>query len=101
MKFERASILALALSFGALPLMAQQQTTQESTRTTTVTTSATASAPIEPETHHQLKKDERANADQAKADHAEAKAVRSKKVRKAEKKQDEADRAAARANSPY
>jgi hypothetical protein len=99
MKFERASILALALSIGALPLMAQQQTTQQ--QTTTTTTSATASGPGEPVTHHQLKKNERADKAQAKADHDEAKAVDSHKVRKADEKQDEADRAAAKANNPY
>jgi hypothetical protein len=101
MRFERASILALALSIGALPAIAQQQTTQQERTTTTTTTSATASAPGEPVTHHQLKKDEHADKAQAKADHDEAKAVNSHKVRKADQKQDEADRAAAKANSPY
>lgn len=101
MKVERIAILATALALCATPVLAQEQTTQQTTQTTT-TTNATASGPVEePVTHHQLKKDERADKAQAKADHDEAKAANSKKVRKADQKQDEADRAAAKANSPY
>ena len=101
MKIERTAIFAVALAIGAAPMFAQEAT-QQTTQTTT-TTSATASGPVveQPATHHQLKKDERADKDQSKADAAEAKAANSKKVRKADDKQDQADRSAAKADSPY
>ena len=101
LKPETLSVLAAAIAISAGPALAQSTQQQQTTTQTTTTTSATASAPVEPVTHHQLKKDEHADKAQAKADKAEAKAADSKKVREADQKQDQADRAAAKANSPY
>src|ERR1700761_3690421 len=99
-KPQGLAILSVAFAMSVGTVLAQQTTQQQTTETTT-TTSATASVPAEPATHHQLKKDEKADKAQAKADKAAAKAVDSKKVRDADQKQADADRAAAKANSPY
>lgn len=100
MTFERATILATALAICSVPMLAQQ-TTQQTTSTTTTTTSSGYDNTGRPMTGHQLKKQEKADKEQAKADKAERKVVTSHKAHVAAEKQDKADKAAAKANSPY
>src|SRR5271155_3141972 len=95
MKLHRpAVVLTLLLALGGaslVPAVAQDNAT------TTTQDNATQN---NKETRKQLKKEEKAEKDQAKADKAERKALNTKEQKKADKAQDKADKASGQASSP-